>query len=121
MTQTIPATFIPTARTLEPLERFRLRDQLQDSWRDTVENITALAVQFHSRGSEADGAEDQAALARRLAHLRLELTEIEAAMRRMDVGRYGGCEGCAASIPYDELTVQPARRHCATCDAADQG
>jgi RNA polymerase-binding transcription factor DksA len=115
VTQTTPATLMPTMQSLEPLERLSLRDRLQDLWRDTVEHITTLAVRFHSTESEVDPVVDQAALAKRLAHLRLDLTEIEAAMRRMDVGRYGGCESCAGSIPYDELTAQPHRRWCDAC------
>lgn len=115
MTQTIPATLVP-AQPLEPLERLSLRDRLQDLWRAKVEHITALAVRFHATDTEMDLVEDPAMLAKRLAHLRLDLTEIEAAMRRLDVGHYGRCESCTAAIPYDQLTVQPDRRRCASCE-----
>lgn len=115
MEQTARATLAPTSQSLEPLERLSLRDRLQDLWRAKVEHITTLAVRFHSTEAETDSLEDQTTLAKRLARLRLDLTEIEAAMRRMDVGRYGSCEGCDASMTYEELAVQPHRRRCATC------
>jgi DnaK suppressor protein len=121
MKQTARAMLVPTMQSLQPLERLSLRDRLQDLWRAKVEDITALAFRFHSAESDPDSAENQATLAKRLAHLRLDLTEVEAAMRRMDVGRYGGCESCAGSIPYDQLTMQPDRRRCSTCEAADRG
>lgn len=119
--QTVPATLEPTTQPLEPLERLSIRDQLQDLWRAKVENITTLAVQFHANDSDTDEVEDLATLPRRLADLRLDLTEIEAAMRRMDVGQYGRCEGCAALIPYDQLRGQPDRRQCASCEPAYRG
>jgi RNA polymerase-binding transcription factor DksA len=38
-------------------------------------------------------------------------------MRRLDIGRYGACEACLRSIPFDELVARPHRRRCASCAA----
>ena len=119
MTQTAPSGWVPKAQSLEPIQRLRVRDQLQDLWRTYVEQITMLAVRFHSAESEADLPEEPALIARSLSHARLALTEVEAAMRRLDIGRYGACETCLNSIPYDELVARPDRRHCAGCDTAN--
>jgi RNA polymerase-binding transcription factor DksA len=104
-------------QSLEPLERLSLRDQLQELWRAKVEQITTLAVRFHSIEPDFDPDEEPALVAEHLARLRLELNEVEAAMRRMDVGRFGECERCESAIDYDELTARPHRRRCSTCDA----
>ena len=102
---------------LEPLQRLYLRDQLQDMWRGKVEQITMLAVRFHSFEADGKPVEKTAAVAERLASVRLQLHEVEAAMRRMDVGLYGGCEGCKSRIEYDELAARPERRRCGACDS----
>jgi RNA polymerase-binding transcription factor DksA len=101
---------------LEPLQRLQLRDQLQDLWRSYVEQITVLAVRFHSAESDQDTAADPAAIAASLSRSRLGLAEVEAAMRRLDTGQYGVCEACHDSIPFDELAAWPYRRSCARCD-----
>src|SRR5690242_11655285 len=43
------------------------------------------------------------------------LTEIEAALVRIAVGRYGFCEDCARSIPSARLEAIPHTRYCAPC------
>lgn len=115
MTQTVPTTLAP-AHSLEPLERLRLRDQLQDLWRTNVEQITALAVRFHDEESDDEPSQQADAVAQRLGHSRLNLTELEAAMRRLDAREYGICERCVAAIPFGELTAKPHRRLCAGCE-----
>ncbi|MBV8502341.1 MAG: hemerythrin domain-containing protein [Paucibacter sp.] len=46
---------------------------------------------------------------------RAELAAIEAALRRIDQGRYGRCVDCAEPIPVDRLLAQPECLRCATC------
>src|SRR4051794_17919602 len=103
---TAATTLVKPAPALEPLQRLCLRDQLQDLWRAEVEHITTLAVQFHSFEADDKSVEETAAVAERLAGARLQLNEVEAAMRRMDVGLYGGCEGCKGRITYDALAAR---------------
>jgi RNA polymerase-binding transcription factor DksA len=118
VTQTVTTSPSPV-QSLDPLERLRLRDLLQDAWRDNVEQITALAVKFHSIEADRDTSDATAVVvAGRLADLRLNLTEIEAAMHRMDLGGYGRCARCDGSIPFEDLTGRPHRRACGSCEAS---
>jgi DnaK suppressor protein len=45
----------------------------------------------------------------------MELTQIEAALRRLDTGRYGLCEDCAEPIAAQRLNVQPWVLRCMAC------
>jgi RNA polymerase-binding transcription factor DksA len=44
-----------------------------------------------------------------------ELQEVEAALRRMADGTYGGCLECGAPIPQARLAVNPAAPRCIAC------
>ncbi|MBC2960223.1 TraR/DksA C4-type zinc finger protein [Nocardioides deserti] len=43
------------------------------------------------------------------------LTEIEAALIRLDTGGYGICERCGRAIPAERLEVRPDARRCVAC------
>ncbi len=47
-----------------------------------------------------------------------ELTQVEAALKRLDAGTYGDCADCGDPIPLKRLQVQPAARRCAGCQLA---
>lgn len=49
--------------------------------------------------------------------VRAELEEIEAALRRLDSGRYGLCEICGEEIAAGRLEAMPAARYCVTDQA----
>jgi DnaK suppressor protein len=44
--------------------------------------------------------------------VRAELAEVEAALRRLDAGRYGLCEVCGQQIAAGRLEAMPAARYC---------
>ena len=48
---------------------------------------------------------------------RREMSEVEAALRRLDSGTYGDCAGCGEPIPLQRLQVLPAALRCAACQA----
>jgi RNA polymerase-binding transcription factor DksA len=48
-----------------------------------------------------------------------ELTRIEAALRRIDEGRYGICDACGAAIGAQVLLVNPDSSLCSSCVRAD--
>jgi RNA polymerase-binding transcription factor DksA len=58
--------------------------------------------------------EQAAALRTRAEH---QLAELEAALRRLDDGRYGECEQCARPIGSERLDALPAARTCVSCAA----
>lgn len=78
------------ADPLAPLERLRLRQTLQDLWRDQARRITLLSLAMDDDpdaeeptpllSAETDPAATQAAL----AAARARLLDLEAAMRRLD-------------------------------------
>ena len=46
---------------------------------------------------------------------RVALAGIEAALERMERGRYGACVECGAPIPLERLEILPAVALCTTC------
>jgi DnaK suppressor protein len=43
------------------------------------------------------------------------LSEILAALRRLETGAYGECGSCRRPIPFGRLVVMPDATHCITC------
>jgi RNA polymerase-binding transcription factor DksA len=43
------------------------------------------------------------------------LEEIAAALRRIEQGTFGHCEGCRTAIPKDRLHALPYARYCVEC------
>jgi DnaK suppressor protein len=48
---------------------------------------------------------------------RQHLADIDAALARLDAGRYGSCERCGAPISPARLAARPAAATCITCAA----
>lgn len=49
------------------------------------------------------------------ASARMVLSDVEAALQRMDQGRYGRCHLCAQPIALTRLKIVPQARHCGRC------
>lgn len=106
---------------LTPTERLKLRDLLQDRWRDHAQLITLLTLARYevvdadsaawSRSSLLDLPALETAIDR--ARARREL--VERAMRRLDDGSYGGCLTCGGSIGASRLMHVPEESDCAAC------
>ena len=47
--------------------------------------------------------------------LRESLTDVEAAIAKLDTSRFGICEGCGQAISPDRLEAKPAARLCMEC------
>ncbi len=52
---------------------------------------------------------------RRSADLQVTLTEIDAALARIDAGTYGTCVHCGAAIPEERLELRPFAGGCVAC------
>jgi DnaK suppressor protein len=65
----------------------------------------------------ADPAQEEVAETLRRG-ARIALAGIDAALDRMDVGRYGSCVRCAVPIPLERLEILPAVALCMTCQRA---
>jgi RNA polymerase-binding protein DksA len=59
-----------------------------------------------------------AALTRQARH---HLTEVDAALARLDAGTYGRCDACGAPVGEDRLAARPTARTCIRCAAAGRG
>ncbi|MEU0368799.1 TraR/DksA C4-type zinc finger protein [Streptomyces sp. NPDC006283] len=49
------------------------------------------------------------------ASARMVLADVEAALTRMDQGRYGGCHLCRRPIARERLMIVPQARYCTRC------
>ncbi|WP_327714141.1 TraR/DksA C4-type zinc finger protein [Streptomyces sp. NBC_00490] len=49
------------------------------------------------------------------ASARMVLADVEAALTRMDQGRYGTCHLCRGPISRERLVIVPQARYCAQC------
>jgi DnaK suppressor protein len=48
------------------------------------------------------------------------VTELEAALARMDAGTYGYCAECGAEIPFDRLRAWPVATRCTRCQVTHE-
>ena len=55
---------------------------------------------------------------RRSADLAVTISEIDAALARLDAGTYGSCVRCGAAIPEERLELRPFAGRCVACTAA---
>ena len=105
------------------------RDRLQ-ALRDVIVKEIArdnaeLAVELESRGEDttpsqhpADVASDLVARENLLTterHLRVDLSAIEDALRRVRDGTYGTCATCGRPIARERLEVLPQADRCVAC------
>jgi hypothetical protein len=79
-----------------------------------VEALRTLAarLQLQLDGHEADGAPEARALR---GSVRRRLNQVNAALERIDQGKYGVCADCDKPIENDRLLLQPAATRCINC------
>ncbi|WP_404384813.1 TraR/DksA family transcriptional regulator [Knoellia locipacati] len=106
-----------------------IRDVLEADRRATLERLAALSGDFDrivdaSRDSNADDEHDPegATIAYERSQLdalvqqaRVHLTEVEAALARVEDGTHGTCERCGGEIAAARLEARPTARTCVTC------
>jgi RNA polymerase-binding transcription factor DksA len=114
-----------TSALPEPLDRTddlaASRVALEEQWRAQVAEVTRLSVAMHSAGDAVgDGTRTESVqlTAQLVAAARQQLEETEAALRRIDDGSYGLCEGCGQSIAPARLEALPSARYCLPCQKA---
>ncbi|HUR22554.1 MAG TPA: TraR/DksA C4-type zinc finger protein [Acidimicrobiales bacterium] len=99
-------------RALLEQERKVLQDQLTElGFGTTGEGLTYDANFADSSQVTAERGE-ASTLA---ANLQEALEEVEAALVKLDQGRYGICEGCGKPIPAPRLEAMPAAAFCIDC------
>lgn len=105
-------------RTVLEQEQKRLRASLGSLGEAERAFAESQGEESAAGGSLADVASDATEQTLELSLERTErerLREVEAALRRMDEGRYGRCERCGLPIPIERLQVMPWTRYCLAC------
>ena len=107
--------------------RARMLQRRAELLREAEEN-SDRALQLHGVvepdwPDQAAGEAAEAVLASLSDRERREVLEIEAALRRMDEGRYGLCAACGGAIGPGRLEAIPEARLCLECveREAEQG
>ncbi|MEV7009821.1 TraR/DksA C4-type zinc finger protein [Streptosporangium sp. NPDC051022] len=83
------------------------------------ESLTEPADDEHAPEAAASGEPVPLSLGR-LRRARTAVSEIEAAIDRLDFGVYGTCLRCGAFIALQRLRRYPHTRHCAVCHDAER-
>jgi DnaK suppressor protein len=65
--------------------------------------------------ADVQGSSDPGRYGPLLAKVREELDEVEEAMKRVEDGSYGRCEGCGNTLSDEELDASPLARRCLSC------
>lgn len=109
------------APSFTPDELAALRADLTEQRRfrlDQLREFGQLAPGRAAGARERRSASQQEVHIRLAASARMVLADVEAALERMDEGRYGSCERCARPIPSDRLEIVPQARYCGRCHRA---
>ena len=112
----------PTAAQRDVIETSlpRYRHLLEEQWREQIGLITELSLEtltprLGDASVRATAPEHLWVANRLLADVRRQLQDTEAALARIDTGRYGACERCGARIDANRLAALPAARYCLGC------
>lgn len=70
----------------------------------------------HPADAASERAEREIDVARRRS-LDTRLSDVSAALSKIDAGRYGQCEECGTSIPVARLRALPWARRCVSCES----
>ncbi|MFH9011761.1 TraR/DksA family transcriptional regulator [Streptomyces sp. NPDC017943] len=103
---------------LTPEELAALRENLVEQRLFRREQLQQLAVAVPSRADgprPADAASQVEVHVKLAACARMVLTDVEAALRRMDEGRYGVCGLCRGPVAAERLAIVPQARYCGRC------
>jgi len=93
------------------------REELKALSEMSAESRDAVALDQQSVGrlSRMDAMQAQAMAKANERQRRMELSRIEAALRRIDEDEYGYCQKCGEEIAPERLRVDPAASFCVDC------
>jgi DnaK suppressor protein len=116
----VPRTITPSINlsrlraTLEEQRLFRLDQLAQLESQNGQARTEVIGRNLDVLDASADLARTEVSEVLAAAALQA-LDDIEAALARMDGGRYGRCERCDADIPPERLEAVPQARLCMAC------
>lgn len=108
----------------EGRQRNRIARMLRQRYQDATEqyeNQLSLALRVRADHEPGDVADLGAAVVDAeqedmvTASLLLQKERLEVAMRRLDAGTLGVCDGCGAEILAERLEIMPWATHCVPC------
>jgi DnaK suppressor protein len=110
-----------TMRELLLAEQARARERVAALERE----FAALSEAASSAGTDDEHDPEGATLAFERQHAaalleaaRQQMAAVDAALRRLEAGRYGVCDRCGQPIGVDRLAARPAATTCIRCAAA---
>ena len=89
--------------------------ELTGDFREIVEASRSTNADDEHDPEGATIAFERSQVATLVQQARHRLREIEAALARIDDGRYGRCERCGRPIPLERLEARPTARTCVAC------
>ncbi len=99
-----------------------IRESLEEERAKLVQRLTDLgegpgaSLAFDQNFADSSQVTAERGEAEALAAtLRETLAEVEHALRKMDAGTYGTCEGCGQAIAPARLEAKPTARFCIDC------
>jgi RNA polymerase-binding transcription factor DksA len=102
------------------------RAVLEARWQARLLQVTELSLAFHdaeaavsaggSSGVPESTRRGLRELMGRAVAARRALADVDEALARLEAGRFGRCEQCAAAIPEATLARDPQTRYCPACD-----
>lgn len=107
------------------IERFETT--LESMKEDVISRLTRLDKHIHHREASSSHAFADRAIERQNDDvvialdetLGIELTQIKAALRRIELGEYGICRGCGREIEIKRLEAIPYVETCVQCKPSD--
>ncbi|MEU4293395.1 hypothetical protein AB0E63_34680 [Kribbella sp. NPDC026596] len=106
------------SRRLEPAQLTVLRAGLLEQLlfrRQQLRDIAWEATEVAKTAGSRDTAAHSQVRHELTVAAQTALAETEAALARMDAGRYGGCGRCGRTISLQCLSVHPQARYCTPC------
>jgi RNA polymerase-binding transcription factor DksA len=106
------------SRRLEPAQLTVLRAGLLEQLlfrRQQLRDIAWEATEVANAAGSRDTAAHSEVRHELTVAAQTALAETEAALARMDAGRYGGCGRCGRTISLQCLSVHPQARYCTRC------
>lgn len=109
---------------LAPEQRDMVRDELLRQLTKLERSMKANGAAARPRDLEQDtvgrlsrveALQSQGLTKTLAAREQQQLEKIVAALRRLEEGTYGACNGCGAPIPMERLMIYPETLACSTC------
>ncbi|WP_328771165.1 TraR/DksA family transcriptional regulator [Streptomyces sp. NBC_00286] len=103
---------------LRPEDLAGLRESLHEQRLFREEQLRQIAAPSQTRAERIRGRQSASQLevhVKLAASARMVLSDVEAALQRMDQGRYGRCHLCAQPIALARLKIVPQARYCGRC------